>query len=208
MNVRPAKGTQGLSIRERNGYLLLCSILFIPLATEFLYQQSTPQSTSSVISVNKVETVDSFIRTPESEKIKSYTKKNTTQVVEPIEINQADSVTLLKINGVGPVLAGRIVKYRNLLGGYVHIEQLQEVYGLKEEHYSKIKTQVLVRKNVVKQIRMDSIIQFPYQVYHPYWDKESKKELVVARKNGMSMDSLSVLVYANKNKHWKDYLIE
>lgn len=47
-----------------------------------------------------------------------------------VELNSADSSELLKINGVGPVFASRIIKYRNKLGGFATTEQVTEVYGM------------------------------------------------------------------------------
>ncbi len=48
----------------------------------------------------------------------------------PININRADSLELQQLKGIGPVLSSRIVKFRNKLGGFVHLDQLYEVYGL------------------------------------------------------------------------------
>jgi DNA uptake protein ComE-like DNA-binding protein len=64
--------------------------------------------------------------------------------VTVIDINTADSLALLDVKGIGPAFAGRIVKYRNLLGGFVKKEQLMEVYGLDKEKYDGIKNQVKV----------------------------------------------------------------
>ncbi len=48
------------------------------------------------------------------------------------DINKTDSLTLMQVQGIGPVLSGRIVRFRNNLGGFVHIEQLNEVYGIED----------------------------------------------------------------------------
>jgi DNA uptake protein ComE-like DNA-binding protein len=54
-----------------------------------------------------------------------------------LELNQADSAGLVSLPGIGPVLASRIVKYRNLLGGYFEVAQLKEIYGMTEELFMK-----------------------------------------------------------------------
>lgn len=59
-----------------------------------------------------------------------------------IELNSADSIQLKQLPGIGAVLSKRIVKYRDLLGGFYSIDQLKEVYGLNEQ------TVQLVGKNV------------------------------------------------------------
>lgn len=47
-----------------------------------------------------------------------------------LDLNFADSVQLVMVYGIGPVLARRIVKYREALGGFVAWQQLYSVYGL------------------------------------------------------------------------------
>ncbi len=63
----------------------------------------------------------------------SKSKKN---YVGVLELNSADSVHLLEIPGIGPVFASRIIRYRNLLGGYFSVSQLREVYGMREENFA------------------------------------------------------------------------
>lgn len=62
--------------------------------------------------------------------------------VEPVQdnicnLNTADSAQLVRLKGIGPVYAKRIIAYRNLLGGFHHLAQLQEVYGLGDKDYSQ-----------------------------------------------------------------------
>ena len=52
------------------------------------------------------------------------------QVRQRFDINTADTLLLKTIYGIGPRLAGRIVKFRDVLGGFVQKDQLYEVYGL------------------------------------------------------------------------------
>jgi len=50
-----------------------------------------------------------------------------------VELNSADTIELTKIKGVGKAFARRIIAYRDLLGGYVRIDQLGEVYGMQKD---------------------------------------------------------------------------
>ncbi len=48
-------------------------------------------------------------------------------------LNTANEATLMEVRGIGPVLSRRIIKYRKLLGGFLHPTQLYDVYGLAPE---------------------------------------------------------------------------
>ena len=50
-----------------------------------------------------------------------------------LEVNTADTIALIALPGVGPSFARGIVKYRESLGGYASLEQLAEVYVLKDK---------------------------------------------------------------------------
>ena len=84
-----------------------------------------------------------------------------------ILLNQADTADLAGLPGIGPVLSGRIIRYRELLGGYYKKEQLLEVYRLTPERFEKIAGLVSVdtggiRTIDVNQLNPDSL------PYHPY----------------------------------------
>jgi DNA uptake protein ComE-like DNA-binding protein len=46
------------------------------------------------------------------------------------DLNKADTSMLKAISGIGEKLSVRILKYRDILGGFVSTEQLKDVYGL------------------------------------------------------------------------------
>jgi competence protein ComEA len=64
--------------------------------------------------------------------IKKAEKPGTVLPVIKEDINKADSLSLLAIKGIGPVLSRRIIRYRKALGGYSDMEQLKEVYGMPD----------------------------------------------------------------------------
>ncbi|MFT3993380.1 MAG: helix-hairpin-helix domain-containing protein [Dysgonomonas sp.] len=88
---------------------------------------------------------------------------------ETIELNKADTSSLKKIPGIGIGYANRIVKYRNLLGGYVSLSQLKEVYGLDDDLYEKITPYITigggVRKIEINTISFDDLKRHPYINY-------------------------------------------
>ena len=61
-----------------------------------------------------------------------------------IELNLADSALLETLPGIGPAFAGRIIRYRRILGGFRSPGQLREVYGMTEERYRQFEGKVTV----------------------------------------------------------------
>ncbi len=110
--------------------------------------------------------------------VNSLGKKNGAQ--SPINLNAADSVELLPLAGIGPVFAGRIIRYRNLLGGFTGIDQLYEVYGLKAETIKMINVHLIIDPMAVQKMNMDSI-SFSGLLRHPYLNLEDVKALVSYR---------------------------
>jgi len=99
---------------------------------------------------------------------------------QPLDINRADSVQLLPLPGIGPVFAGRIIKYRNLLGGYLSIDQLAEVYGMPSETIDGIRSRLRIDSSAIRKIRIDSA-SFSELLRHPYLEYEEVKALLEYR---------------------------
>lgn len=87
-----------------------------------------------------------------------------------VELNSADTTVLKKVPGIGTAFANRIIKYRELLGGYYTVSQLQEVYGIDEEKYAALAVWFetdtsLVRKLAVNELTFESLSRHPYLNY-------------------------------------------
>jgi len=61
-----------------------------------------------------------------------------------VHLNLADAVELEALPGVGPVLAGRIVAYREAHGPFVELEDLLDVSGIGEAKLAALREAVLV----------------------------------------------------------------
>lgn len=99
-----------------------------------------------------------------------------------IELNSADSTALTALNGIGPAFAKRILKYRELLGGYSNKEQLREVYGLNEELYDKIQASVNVNESLIRKINLNEG-DFKAINKHPYLSYEITKAIFHQRRS-------------------------
>ena len=62
----------------------------------------------------------------------------------PININRATARQLDALDGVGPVIAQRIVDYRKLNGSFLTIDDLQKVSGIGAAKFAQIKAKVRI----------------------------------------------------------------
>lgn len=97
-----------------------------------------------------------------------------------LDINLADSLALLDIKGIGPAFASRIVKYRNLLGGFVKKEQLLEVYGFDAERYDEVKDHVKIVKG--HKVMNLNEVSFKELNKHPYISYDLTKAIFNLKK--------------------------
>lgn len=91
-----------------------------------------------------------------------------------IDINTADSGQLVELYGIGPSFAGRILKYRGMLGGFFSIEQLMEVYGMDSIRYAGIKDNIMVDTAHLQRLDVNHA-EFKTLLRHPYLDYETVK---------------------------------
>ncbi len=63
-----------------------------------------------------------------------------------LDINRADSVSLLRLPGIGPSLAGRIIAYRKRNGPFRRAEELVRVPGIGPATMAKLGGRVTVRR--------------------------------------------------------------
>lgn len=94
-----------------------------------------------------------------------------------IEINSADTTVFMALRGIGRTLSRRFVSYRELLGGYVSIEQLKEVYGIRSGLIDTLAPQLRVD---VSHIRKLELMEAAYRdlLRHPYLEKTDVEDIL------------------------------
>jgi len=137
--------------------------------------------------------IDTEEKSAEKTKREKYKKSNEKKIFNYIdtEINSADSVILVANLNIKPWLAIRVVKYRNVLGGYYDKKQLLEVYGFSEKYYQKVEPFVKVDTLLIKKVNVNNIA-FKQLLKHPYFDYETTKLIFNSKPK-------------NKDKTYADY---
>ncbi len=116
-----------------------------------------------------------------------------------IELNLASAEELEALKGIGPTLSKRIVKYRDLLGGFAFPEQLSEVYGVSPETVDAILPSVKTDTCYVKKIDLNFMNEKELSA-HPYINFKLARKIVDFRsKNGY---------ISNKNQLLSDSIVD
>lgn len=92
-----------------------------------------------------------------------YKPSTKIKATEHIVLNTADSAALITIPGIGPYYARRIVQYGNRLGGYVSIEQLDEIddFPVEAKQYLVINNPSPKKLNI-NQLSLNELKRHPY----------------------------------------------
>lgn len=84
-----------------------------------------------------------------------------------VHINQADTNQLKKLNGIGSYRAKKMVEYRDLLGGFYSVDQLDSLYWLPDSIFINIKEQLIIDSSDIRPIPVNRI-HLKELVKHPY----------------------------------------
>lgn len=96
--------------------------------------------------------------------VKSVRYAAKSRPLEPLDLNTLDSTGLVKLPGIGPATALKIIRYRERLGGYTQISQLTEIEGLPDSlmKWFIITDTVPIRKVPVNKATLTELRRHPY----------------------------------------------
>ena len=90
-----------------------------------------------------------------------YSKKSEVKRTQLLDINECNSEELITIPGIGKYYAGKIIKYREGLGGYLNKEQLLDLKILPDSIYEKAKPYLSIlipaKKIEINKVKLDDL---------------------------------------------------
>jgi competence protein ComEA len=120
------------------------------------------------VSEEEYNALESYILLPDSLNEKRFEKRERKNLFQPVDIGISDSITLMSLKGIGPVLASRIIKYREKLGGFYSLYQLKEVWGIDDTLFLSLATMIKLNDTIpFRYIHLNSD-SFPVLASHPY----------------------------------------
>lgn len=120
-------------------------------------------------------------------------KPNKKRVVRKLVMKDLNAASLNDLDSLGYLpshLKRRIIKFRNKLGGYYSVEQLKDVYGMKDYYLGKIKSCFYVDNNKIKRLNLNFVEVNDLQS-NPYINKNIAKKIIANRTQNGAYASVS-----------------
>ena len=143
-------------------------------ATDSLPKAPNRPSEQPTVAMRSAKRPQIWPRLPQRTTYRQTTEKFPVGTI--VELNQADTLTLKKIPGIGSTFARRIVGYRELLGGFYTVEQLAEVYGIDEERYNSLSPWFKVDTTRIRPLPVNQL-SYKELLRHPYLNASQVRQL-------------------------------
>lgn len=172
-------------ISDYKGYKLGMSVLEIDRLLAFRKENNYVNSPKEFQDVTKVSdsllnAISPYFKFPDwvnnKKEFKDYKKYPNSAFVKKektviIDINKATQEDLIKIYGIGEAISLRILKLKESLGGFVSMEQMNDVWGLSPEVIENLNSHFKVselpnlKKIDINNASIKELSQFPYFNY-------------------------------------------
>ena len=113
-----------------------------------------------------------------------------------IDLNTADSALLTQLSGIGPVLASRTIKYRERIGGFTDVSQLEEVYGISRDLVERLAPQLSADSSFIRKIPVNTAT-YRDLIAHPYLNDQQVRGILNYIRLQKRINSMDELVQNN-----------
>lgn len=134
--------------------------------SDSLYFDPTPNAQTSVVDRDEKALLD-----------KRHEAKGQ---IGKLDINSATEVMLVALPGLGAYTAAKIIAYRERLGGFLVLDQLQEIQGIRPEILQKV-LPYLVLEQGIKRISINEV-SYETLKQHPYLTWNQANSIIKMRK--------------------------
>lgn len=178
-----------LSKKMKKGLLVLFCLVFIIVVLHGIFRRCTR------VDVTVTQVTDTIYISNEADTARkaAYYRSKKPSI---LEINGADSIALIKIYGIGPVFASRIIKHREVLGGFAEIGQLKEVKGITNEVFESIYKNFTVDSSKIQKININFATRKQLEA-HPYITPSMAHRIEQGRMKGGFFTSLQDILNNN-----------
>lgn len=170
-SIKELKSWFGYTRRERRSTFILLLIIATILGLRLVLPEENMPVTQIALVISGTSDNSVIISDPQETPVRKEKAANSPVKRKLLDINTCDSAALEALPGIGPVLAVRIIKYRKLIGGFVSVEQLREIYGLPVETFTLISSRLIADSPGIRKININKA-EYRDLIRHPYFKKE------------------------------------
>lgn len=160
LGLSPKQATSILRYKDKYGLKSFRQMQSIRVLPSALLEKIKDSLVFDEVKANK------FTTEGESPKITSSITVKSDHKIQQLDLNTATEAMLVALPGVGVYTAQKIIAYRDRLGGFLDLNQLQEIKGLKMETLENILPYIELKKMIQKmqlnEVTIDRLKQHPY----------------------------------------------
>lgn len=97
-----------------------------------------------------------------------------------IDLNLVDSATLVRLKGIGSLLAHKIVERRKALGCFLDHEQLMEIYKFPDSTFTYLKEKMPIAIAHIHKMNLNTVEE-DQLAQHPYIGEKMAKNIILLR---------------------------
>jgi competence ComEA-like helix-hairpin-helix protein len=139
----------------------------------------------------------------EAEVSQNFEKKAFIKKISNVDINSATVEQLDDLPGIGPGYANKILNWRNKLGGFHSLDQIQSTYNLPDSVFQKIR-QYIVFTTEQTRININSCDELTLAKHFYIRAKEAKILIAYRNNHGPFRSKEDLLNTGALDKEWVD----
>lgn len=184
-----------LTKQEQKGIYPLIIILLLLIVTPELYDVLYAREKNiRFLESIQVEVIEAGKELQKQNNVKLLQKDSVQKpkLIYPVNLNTADSTTIVALYRIGPGLTHKILEYREQLGGFVNLNQLTEIWGFDEDILFDLKGKITVSPFQVKRFKLNNVTLDQLQT-HPYFKFKLSRIIINYRTQHGPYNSLQSL---------------
>jgi competence ComEA-like helix-hairpin-helix protein len=150
------KDKYGLHSLSQMQHIRVLPSELIDQISDSLYFEPTPNTRTSVVEQEEKALLD------KRQEAKGQFSK--------LDINLATEAMLVALPGLGAYTASKIIAYRERLGGFLALDQLQEIQGIRPEILQKVLPYLVLEQGVkrmsINEVSYETLKQHPYLTWN------------------------------------------
>ena len=134
---------------ERTGFLCLSALLIILIIVRgsmhlWVHAVNDIKKEKELIIASETFKQSQRVVKTDNDDYQDAADDNETPLPNIIDLNTADSATLVRLKGIGPVTASKIIERRKNIGPFTNVDQLLEIHHIPDATFEILKKHLIV----------------------------------------------------------------